>query len=332
MKKIYLQIILFLNLFVVIIWYYPRIVDFMITYNRHYSIPTDKNEIDLIAERGTFGDMFGLLNTVFSGIALLSVVYTIYEEKEKTRREKKEFQQDRLAYFVSILDIFCQTGNSVLTITDSYIFEIGENSYNYDIYMNIKMNKNVNRLETVIKNINEQEYFLAYVQNISLQNKHYDRAMTIHFTLDILHEVPRLINQIQKEISNSKDEIFRIKSEIEKLLETVILDEENSVDKLFLQSYVNWFTGKNRLIDLFEFFSDINDTIRRKFNTGNTEFSSAQNAFIEKRLEIHNKFRAIEDLIKEDLKQIQHLHNLTKGHVNFLQARADTIKRHLNHI
>src|SRR5690606_37607908 len=34
-------------------------------------------------DRGTFGDMFGAVNALFSGIALAGVIYTIYTSSEK---------------------------------------------------------------------------------------------------------------------------------------------------------------------------------------------------------------------------------------------------------
>lgn len=46
-------------------------------------------------ERGTFGDKFGAVNSLFSGLAFAGLIYTIYLQKEELRLQRKELQQTR---------------------------------------------------------------------------------------------------------------------------------------------------------------------------------------------------------------------------------------------
>lgn len=45
--------------------------------------------------RGTFGDMFGVANTLFSGLAFLGVIYAILLQREELRLQRKELKSTR---------------------------------------------------------------------------------------------------------------------------------------------------------------------------------------------------------------------------------------------
>ena len=55
--------------------------------------------IDLFIEnpndRGTFGDKFGAVNSLFSGLAFAGLIYTIYLQKEELRLQREELQETR---------------------------------------------------------------------------------------------------------------------------------------------------------------------------------------------------------------------------------------------
>ncbi len=46
--------------------------------------------------RGTFGDMFGALNTLFSGLAFVAVVFTLIVQFEEIKENKKESERNRI--------------------------------------------------------------------------------------------------------------------------------------------------------------------------------------------------------------------------------------------
>lgn len=48
-----------------------------------------------IPERGTFGDMFGAVNALFSGLAFASIIYTILLQRQELRLQREELQFTR---------------------------------------------------------------------------------------------------------------------------------------------------------------------------------------------------------------------------------------------
>jgi hypothetical protein len=47
------------------------------------------------AERGQFGDMFGALNALFSGLAFAGIIYTIRQQKEELELQREELRLTR---------------------------------------------------------------------------------------------------------------------------------------------------------------------------------------------------------------------------------------------
>lgn len=47
-------------------------------------------------ERGTFGDMFGAVNALFSGLAFAGVIYAIYLQREELELQREELRSTRL--------------------------------------------------------------------------------------------------------------------------------------------------------------------------------------------------------------------------------------------
>lgn len=50
-----------------------------------------------LPERGTFGDMFGAVNALFSGLAFLGVILAIVLQYEELKEQRLEIQQSRVA-------------------------------------------------------------------------------------------------------------------------------------------------------------------------------------------------------------------------------------------
>lgn len=51
--------------------------------------------LDNWSERGTFGDLFGAVNALFSGLAFAGLIYTIILQKEDIEIQRKEIAQNR---------------------------------------------------------------------------------------------------------------------------------------------------------------------------------------------------------------------------------------------
>ena len=47
------------------------------------------------ADRGTYGDMFGVVNALFSGLAFAGIIYTIYLQKIELGLQRKELEDTR---------------------------------------------------------------------------------------------------------------------------------------------------------------------------------------------------------------------------------------------
>ena len=53
--------------------------------------------IDCSTERGTFGDMFGAVNALFSGLAFAGLIATLLYQKEELKLQREELAQTREA-------------------------------------------------------------------------------------------------------------------------------------------------------------------------------------------------------------------------------------------
>lgn len=51
--------------------------------------------IDNWSDRGTFGDLFGAINSLFSGLALAGLIYTIYQSKNDLLLQREEIETNR---------------------------------------------------------------------------------------------------------------------------------------------------------------------------------------------------------------------------------------------
>ena len=274
MKKIYLQIIILLNIFLVIIWYYPTIIDFLIIHNRHYSIRNEDNQIDLIAERGTFGDMFGLLNTVFSGIALLGVVYTIYEEKEKARKEKLTLQKEKLAYLNSILKITAQSAKSVISNID----DIVRNSRMQPlVYFPTTINlieSSMERIQKIVNNLDEEVYFIAFAQNLYRDKTFVYRAKELNSLFENLRTILDAVVKYNSAILNTNVLIEDKKIKISAIKEKCLRSPDGNVYEQFLNIYFEWFVGEDNISNLSKLYITIDKLLAKERD--NLEFQNLE--------------------------------------------------------
>lgn len=52
--------------------------------------------LDSWGDRGTFGDLFGAINALFSGLAFAGLIYTIFLQREEIGQNREEIAQNRL--------------------------------------------------------------------------------------------------------------------------------------------------------------------------------------------------------------------------------------------
>ena len=62
----------------------------------NYCVMVDSKSTDLFGERGTFGDMFGAVNALFSGLAFAGLIVTLIMQHEELKNQRKEIEQQNI--------------------------------------------------------------------------------------------------------------------------------------------------------------------------------------------------------------------------------------------
>lgn len=159
-------IIIGLFIILIIMYLYPYMIDYVMC---HYSsLHNFSNEP---SERGTFGDMYGALNSFLSGLAVLGIVLTLFwdkklknDELEHVKFEKNNIEISKLIYLRNLIQLsYLSTvtlKNRLITILDLVDKDFSElPTWEVDI--------NFENLKTINRTINQEEYFFAYRNQIS---------------------------------------------------------------------------------------------------------------------------------------------------------------------
>ena len=97
-KKDYKNLIIFLALLLIIsLW-----AGSWFLIDKLYPI-SDNSSIDYIAQRGAFGDKFGFINSLFSGLALTGIIVSIYLQSIELSLQKKELKKTREEFEINRL-------------------------------------------------------------------------------------------------------------------------------------------------------------------------------------------------------------------------------------
>ena len=261
------------------VWQYPFFVDKMILYYSHLNIKSDEDkrkinpqsnkkteisspklERDILAERGTFGDMFGLLNAIFSGLALLGVVYSIIEDKDRARKERLQVQKDKIAFLSGILIKANIISNLIVTYYKSLLEQEYKNLTDFDdlILYTDTLKFQVNQLNKLISGLNEEEYFLAYIENISDRSSSYFKRTTYTFQLfETLNELPQLMLKLDESVNENNKKIKKIRSEILGFIYDLFTGKYGRVDEIFRNTHQNFLSTDKTCADIEEFCKDL---------------------------------------------------------------------------
>jgi hypothetical protein len=147
-------------------------------------------------ERGQFGDMFGAINSLFSGLALFGVILSIYLQNNEIKNSKYEFRFNRL------MGIITNHINIVNNFIDKSDFNTNTQKDNFDVEF-LKLDALVNLYSVYIK-----------------KEKH---------RLDTFNE--KNASNIAKLITYIADEIRYIKHLIE--IEKIDIEDANILKKYF---------------------------------------------------------------------------------------------------
>jgi hypothetical protein len=129
---------------------------------------------------GTLGDSFGILNTLFSGLAFAGLVYTIYLQKKELKEtrdvfieQSKIFQQQRFDdSFYKMIDLLQSTRTEMLKVSIGY----NEISFFENIYHNINGCDQTLKDAALIEEISKQ---FSFRTSRSLYSRYYRTFMTI---------------------------------------------------------------------------------------------------------------------------------------------------------
>jgi hypothetical protein len=266
-------------LFVLSVWQYPFFIDKMIQYYSHLNIKSseDKGKIDpksnkkteistpkldrdILAERGTFGDMFGLLNAIFSGLALLGVVYSIIEDKDRAKKERLQVQKDKIAFLSGILIKANTISNLIVTYYKSILEQEYDNFTDFDnlILYTDTLKFQVNQLNKLITGLNEEEYFLAYIENISDRSNSYFNRTTYTFQLfETLNELPQLMLILDESVNENNKKIKKIRNEILGFIYDLFVGKYGRVDEIFRSTHQNFLSTDKTCADIEELCKDL---------------------------------------------------------------------------
>ncbi len=129
--------------------------------------------IDNWADRGTFGDLFGGINSLFSGLALAGLVYSIFRSREQIHVQREEIEINRKEL-----------------IKSRKTQEKSEKALEEQVAQ-MKISTKINGLKTLI------DYYSSVIANPETPKENKDNAILKRKALII--EIDQLINRIVEE-------------------------------------------------------------------------------------------------------------------------------------
>lgn len=129
-------------------------------------IETEGAEPDLSAYRGTFGDMYGSLNSLFSGIGIVGVVVTVLIQilihKREIDSEKEKIATshiNKLIYLISIYGRILQSNNSFIKTVENWLIKHPNETITFDT---VEVETTVDSLNLAVNKIDHENLFQAY--------------------------------------------------------------------------------------------------------------------------------------------------------------------------
>lgn len=153
------SIIIFgITVILVIMYFYPLMIERM---KFHYILHWN---FEHSAEDGTFGDMYGALNSFLSGVAILGIVLTLYlEAKHKNEdiareaKEQDELEKSKLRYLANLIKLSLKATKGLQT----NLMEM-KPVKDYSDLPAWKIDIDFENIRLINKIINQEEYFLIY--------------------------------------------------------------------------------------------------------------------------------------------------------------------------
>ncbi|MET3128738.1 hypothetical protein ABID42_003857 [Arcicella rosea] len=155
--------VVILGLYLFTFYLYPSLIHgYLIKNVKGYNISND------LLGRGTYGDMYGALNTFFSGLAFIGLIVTIgiqiylhEEEKNSDKLEKVQNDSDKLTYLKALFEKTIKDISIIQNSLKEKIETLKSESLNSKS-VNIDSKMNFWGINKIIAEINQEEYFLSY--------------------------------------------------------------------------------------------------------------------------------------------------------------------------
>lgn len=246
-------------------------------------------------ERGTFGDMFGSVNAIFSGLAFAGIIITIYIQSHELKLQRKELKLTRKEMeltrdeFVSQnytmkLQQFENTLFQMLSMfyenTDKLSYANTSNNYSGKLIFLVFYNNVNNRIRSEVEDILKIEYF-----NRGNHNTEVDKKIVELEKGEVLH----CIMSVDDWYKESLYSYFSTLKTIMKLIEKTQVD-----DKMFYASILKSYLSISELIIIF--YNCLLNQETSEFNKLVKEFLILENLNDEK---LENQF------LKTELKKYQ---------------------------
>ena len=189
-------------------------------------------------DRGTFGDMFGTVNSLFSGLAFAGIVITILLQKKELSLQRKELKLTRKEFslqndtlqlqrfentFFNLLKIHHQIVNSIEVFKHQIDSPIANTIYKgrkvFSVKYNEFMKDYINKIEE--PNIFNEELYMRYYEEMQVHFGHYFRNLYRMFKLVDKAQLISNPNLRYSEISN-----FRIRYKYTCIIRSNLSDYE----------------------------------------------------------------------------------------------------------
>ncbi len=110
-------------------------------------------------DRGTFGDMYGVLNSFLSGLSIIGIVLTLYWDKKQEVDKEEKANIDRMSYLYSV----CQKANAMLQEYQDALTKFNEELDKDPLYIPyIVIETSTEILSVINEKIDQEAYFHSY--------------------------------------------------------------------------------------------------------------------------------------------------------------------------
>jgi hypothetical protein len=212
-------------------------------------------------DRGTFGDMFGAVNSLFTGLAFAGLIYTIYLQREELERTDEELKNHKLQLEKQNENIakqnfemtFFNMLTNIQSITNNMVAPIGEKTgriYLHELFENFHDSfDSDHKYQTVILTVDDTNK--DHLKEIVIHK--YDNLFNIH-SYNLGHFY-RTIHNLLKMIENYSNNI-EIRRRYASILQAQLSNDE--LGFIFYNSLSIFSLDKNRVATFHRMVDDLN--------------------------------------------------------------------------